>query len=237
MSANDLYTMYEDSILELFEQAKNRNSDLFMRSLVVPRYPKTIMLPDGSKRRFAIPDESPEMEIAQAFVTVQAYEKVVRDDKIPKKVRAPLALMLSFSLLEADIWHTILGNLLKVIAGEQPQNGLFRGKTLHKKYPRMIQLLKKCSRKNPLSICQVYQSLCNEDIIDLRDAFSHSQYLLSPGGDVALTKWFAKKQPPSKKGQFSFSEIQDIFQRTLTFLTVLARYRRKLAKHVPAGAR
>lgn len=241
MSNNNLWDVYEKSILELFEEAKNRNVSLFERSLVVPRYPKVVMFPDGSKRRFSLADESPEMEIAQAFVTVRTFEQAVRDDKIEKQVRTPLTLMLSFHLLEADLWHVILANLLAVIAGhDELKPNRFREKTLRIKVKRMNELLDECRQQNKtLSIHDVYQTLCNNDIIDLRNAFSHSQYLLSPGGDVALTKWFTltRRRPASKKGQFSFNEIQDIFQRTLTFLTVLAEYRRKIARHVPIGAR
>lgn len=239
MSTKDLWPMYEDSILELFEEAKSCDPDLFMRSLTVPRESVVAQFPDGSERRFSVRDESSEMEIAQAFMTVQKYEQAVRDDKIDKRVRTPLALMLSFSLLEADLWHNILRNLLKVIAGEELRKNLFGAPALDSKYRQMVRLLKKCSRKKPLSMCDVYPTICNADIIDLRNAFSHSQYVLSPGGDVVLTEWFpvTKKRPANKEGQFSFGYIQDVFRRTLTFLTVLAQLRRKFLKYASMGAR
>ena len=94
----------------------------------------------------------------------------------------------------------------------------------------MAELLDE-EKTRALSINCAYQTLCNQSIIDLRNAFSHSQYLLVPNkGDVALTKWFAKTSPANKKGQFKFSEIQDIFRRTTTFLTVLAHSKKRVLK-------
>lgn len=197
-----------------------------------------VTFPDGTKRHFRIPDESPEMEIAQAFVAVQTYEEIVRDENTDKRVRAHLALMLSLHLLETNIWHTILGNLLKVINGVRPTPRLFRGQCLEHKFESMIELLARCKMRTALFIDSIYRTLCNEDIIDLRNAFSHSQYLLVPNkGDVVLTKWFAKKRPAGKKGEFVFSEIQDIFQRTLAFLTVLAQVRRQILRSLPRNTR
>jgi len=233
MSDSDLYVLYEHAIGELLEAARDSNRDWFEQSLMVPEDREVVTLSDGRRRHFRIPDESPGMEIAQAFVAVQTYEKIVRDDNADKRVRTHLALMLSLHLLETDIWHTILGNLLKVINGVCPTSRLFRGQCLEHKLKTMTELLARCKRRT-LSINSVYQTLCNQDIVDLRNAFFHSQYLLVPNrGDAVLTKWFAKNRPAQKKDQFLFSEIQDLFQQTLTFLTVLAQIRREVLRNLP----
>jgi len=233
MSDSNLYVLYEDAIGELLEAARDFNRDWFERSLRVPEDRTVVTLPDGTKRRFYIPDESPEMEIAQTFVAVQTYEKIVRDENTDKRIRAHLALMLSLHLLETDIWHTILGNLLKAINGVCPTSRLFRDQCLEHKLKTMTGLLARCKTRT-LAINNVYRTLCNQDIIDLRNAFFHSQYLLVPNkGDVVLTKWLARKRPAGKKGEFLFSEIQDLFQQTLTFLTVLAQIRREVLRNLP----
>ena len=237
MPGSNLYVLYEDAIGELLEAARDSNRDWFEQSLRVPEDRTVVTLPDGTKHRFRIPDESPEMEIAQAFVAVQTYEKIVRDESTDKRVRTHLELMLSLHLLETDIWHTILGNLLKVINGVCPTPRLLRGQCLEYKLKTMTELLARCKTRT-LAINSVYRTLCNQDIIDLRNAFSHSQYLLVPNkGDMVLTKWLGRKHPAGKKGQFLFSEIQDLFQRTLTFLTVLARIRREVLRNLPRNTR
>ncbi len=232
MSDSNLYVLYEDAIGELLEAARDFNRDWFERSLRVLEERTEVTFSDGTKHRFRIPDESPEMEIAQTFVAVQTYEKIVRDENTDKRIRAHLALMLSLHLLEADIWHTILGNLLSVVNGVCPSSRLFRGQCLEHKLKAMTELLARCKTKT-LAINSVYRTLCNQDIIDLRNAFFHSQYLLVPNkGDVVLTKWLARKRPAWKKGQFLFSEIQDFFQQTLTFLTVLAQIRKEVLRNI-----
>jgi len=233
MLDDDLYSKYEDAIGELLEVADNSNRDWLVQSLKVPENLKVVVFPDGKEHRLRIPDESPEIEIAQAFVVLQAYEKIVKSEKSDICIRAHLALMLSINLLEADIWHTILGNLLRTINGVRPTSRLFRGQCLEHKLKMMTGFLAE-STTGILSINRVYQTLCNQDVVDLRNAFFHSQYLLVPNkGDVVFTKWFTKQRPAGKKGEFKFSEIQDIFRRITTFLTVLARIRREILKSTP----
>lgn len=239
MPASDLYAQCEDGIGELFQVASSTSRDQFEQSLMVPKNAIQIKLPNGAIVRRWVPDESPEMEIAQAFKTVMSFEEAVRDENIEKRVRAPLMLLLFFHLLEADLWHTILGNLLNVVIGNRVNPYLFRGQCLRSKVDGIKTRLDECRPRTDLSIDGLYRTICNDDNVDLRNAFSHSQYLLSPNGDVVLTKRFTRKRPPGVivKGQFSFQEIQDIFRRTLTFLTVFARLRREVLRSLSIAAR
>lgn len=235
---DDLYATYEESVSELFEQAKSHNRHEFLSSLDAPLV--RIIVPQKGIPNYVlhIRDEVPEMEIAQVFMTVQHFEGAVRDEKLDKRIRTPLALMLSFHLLGADIWHSILGNLLNVVIGHRCSPCLFRGQTLSYQIEEVRKRLDKCEAITTLSMSRQYRTICNEDVVKLRNAFSDSQYLLTPQGDLALTEYFMGKQPKSKnlKRQFSFGEIQDIFRRTLTFLTVLARLRRQILRKTPRPA-
>lgn len=237
--ARSLLDVYKDSIDELFAEVLNLDKGRFKDSLGWPRELVNVTNANGDTVAISTPNETPWMEMMQAFSTVKNLEPCVVDESVSKHARAPLALMLTFHLLEADMWQTTLGNLFKVIINEEPEQTLFRGWTLSNKMCKMNSFMKACERNMRLSIFDHYRKLCSEDIVGLRNAFSHSGYFCTwkgdNEGDISITKYWIGGRPNNPPKQyFTFSEIQEILQRTLTFLTAFTFMRKEVLKNSEA---
>ena len=214
-SHNDLYTSYQNSIVELFNSAESHNSAQFFLSLMPP--PRKLPIPAGGMF-YDIPD----MEIEEAFETHRYLDNAVRNERLNTKMRVRLMLILSFHFLEADRWHFILGNVLNAIIGRNYVGNLFEGDPLGEKINRIKGLVKKCQKKGIfLSVRDVYSSICNDDIRELRNAFFHCHYTLALDGDLLITKRLMESKGNLKK-YFTVDEIRDIHRRIVTFLTVFA---------------
>lgn len=238
MAKKDLLAVYENSIDNLFAEVCRRDKNHFKKSLSWPRESVDVLNTNGSTVTMSIANATPMMEMTQAFATVANLEKCINDKEIPKRVSTPLMLMKTFHLLEADIWQTMLGNLFKVIINEEPEEILFRGWTLSDKMCKMNSFIKVCERKIKLSMFGHYREICNEAIVGLRNAFSHSGYCVTPKGgnegDISITKYWIGRRPKNPPKQyFAFSEIEEIFQRTLTFLTAFTFMRKNVLESFP----
>lgn len=214
-SSNDLYITYYNSVVELFNSAESRDVAQFLLTLMPP--PRKLSTPAGGMSY-----EVPNMEIEEAFETHRYLNNAVMDEQLDAKVRTRLILIVSFHFLEADRWHFILGNILNVIIGRNYVGNLFEGDSLGEKINGTRGLLKECQKKRiVLSICDVYSHICNDNIRELRNAFFHSHYTLTPEGNLLITRRLMEGHKGIKK-YFKFDEIRDIHRAIVTFLTVLA---------------
>lgn len=219
-SHNDLYFTYRNSIAELFNSAESHDIAQFFLSLMPP--PRELAIPAGGMLW-----EVPDMEIEEAIETHRRLSKAAVDEHIDPRTRTKLMLFVSFHLLEADRWHAILGNVLNAIIGRNYVGNLFENDPLGEKINRIRGLLKACRKSGVvLSVAKTYPDVCNDQVRELRNAFFHSHYTLTPGGHLLITKGLMEKQRGSKN-YFQIDEIRDIHQRAVTFLTVIAETRKE----------
>jgi len=255
IGTEDLYKKYERVLTELFGHAKSVSKKKFLSSLS----PETETIIDGELVRHRI--DIPDMEIQETIHTHSVLESYIRNEKEDRKTRIKLMLLVSFHILEADRWHSILGNLLKVIAENNYELDLLVDDALKTKRNKIERLLKKCKSKGlNLSIEQAYDEIINDNILFLRNAFFHSQYHIPPNGSVILiTKGAVREllktldrirqcktlkpmtdqsKKQRRKTQYRFDEVQEIYRRVITFITVFALKRNQILRDLsPTGKR
>lgn len=170
---------------------------------------------------------------------IQYWQNLARSKELDKRIRMKLMLIVFLCLLEADRWHSIFANLLRIMIEKDYESNLLRNKALREKYEKIVHLLNECERKGVvLSIQNSYKNICNENIIRLRNAFFHSKYWLSSQGDwLLMTKDVIKDIPtqPGRKQQklcYSFDEVKKMYENMVTFLEALASKRKETLENL-----
>lgn len=223
---------WEVAVEQLFDYAKKRDKQEFISALKPPIVRKTIL-----NKTIPYVDDLMNLELGEAIDTYSILAGSARSTEVEKRTRMKLMLIVFFHLLEADAWHSILEELLGIITGKNYKSKL-RNKDLRTKRRRIVCLLDNCIQKGiVLSIQQLYNDICNENMIDLRNAFSHSQYILAPQGDcLIITKDLLKNFPISKSGKkkkkirktgYSFNEVKKMYENMIVFLKALALTRKE----------
>lgn len=241
---NSLIRDWEVAVEQLFDYAKESDEQEFISALKPPIVPIKFDLPNLDK---TIPylDDYMDQELSEAIDTYAILARSAQNTEFEKKTRIKLMLIIFLCLLEADTWHSILENLLRIITGMNYKNNL-RNKVLESKRIRIVLLFGECKKKGVnLSIQQLYKDICNKNIIDLRNAFFHSQYILSPQGDwLIMTKDLLKNIPTSKSGKkkgkirktgYSFNEVKKMYDNIVVFVKALALKRKEALLAVQAG--
>lgn len=227
--SDDRYSVYQKGIQDLFDSAESHDIAQFFLSLMPP--PRELNIPSGGML-YQVPD----MEIEEAFETHRYLTEAAGDKQLNAKIRTRLSLFVSFHLLEADRWHSILGNVLNAIIGRNYVGNLLEGDSLGEKTNTIRGLLRGCRKKGVMiSIGNLYAEICNDDIRRLRNAFFHSHYTLTPNGDLLITKHLMENQQKVKR-YFQFDEVQEIHNRTVTFLTAFATLRKERLRKLQARA-
>lgn len=219
-SHNELYPTYRNSIVELFNSAESHDIAQFFLSLMPP--PRELAIPSGGMLW-----EVPDIEIEEAFETRRYLDDTARNEQLNANIKTRLMLFISFHLLEADRWHSILGNVLNVIIGRNYVGNLFEEDALGEKINGIRGLLRVCQKANVvLSIRKTYSDICNDNIRELRNAFFHSHCTLSPKGDLLIIKRVIES-PQGFRNYYKFDEVREVPRRTVTFLTAFAEVRKE----------
>lgn len=197
----------------LFKQTQKQNENQFLISLLGIR-----------KEEFK--DRSPltipymqEMEFDEILKATNLFIRIIdalnsNKDKTNKENSVRLKLFAYCHLVEVDFYYNIIANLLRTLANSSYIEGLLLGEVLKNKKKTLQKLCKKC-RENEIAIHidTIYKKVCNDDCLDLRNAFVHSQYIIN-SPDVVLTKHIFTK----KKCHYSFDEINTLFANVITFV-------------------
>ncbi|MBA7492137.1 hypothetical protein ES702_02686 [subsurface metagenome] len=206
-----------------FKQTQKRNKNQFLISLLgIRKEPKI-------RNLLTIP-YIPEMEFEEVCAVTNLFIRIIdginpSKDKTNRRNSIRLKLFVYCHLIEVDFYYNIIANLLRTLANSSYIENLLVGETLKKKKNTLQKLCKKC-RGNGIEIHldKIYEKVCNDDCLDLRNAFVHSQYITSPSGDVVLTKKIF-----SQKSSFSSDKINTLFESTITFLnTFIETYRKAM---------
>jgi hypothetical protein len=138
-------------------------------------------------------------------------------------------IMVYCHVMESEFWPTLIWNQLRLLAGEQPSWRFTRtasaGKILVCKYPRekfaeISVLAQRVGQPVGDIISRIWDG-------DLRNAFSHSGYWLSPDY-VIPSRWLS---PISRKGglkassqlrSYSFDEVRDRYRSARALLFAVA---------------
>lgn len=236
---NKLTINWEAAVEQLFGYAKKRDAQEFISALKPPIVRKKVL-----NETIPYVDDLMNLELSEAIDTYSILAGSARSTKFEKRTRMKLMLIVFFHLLEADAWHSILEELLGTITGKNYKSKL-RNRDLRTKRRRIAYLLDICTQKGILlSIQQLYNDICSENMIDLRNAFSHSQYILTPQGDwLIITKDPLKNSPVSKSGKkkrkirktgYSFNEAKKMYENMIAFLKALALKRKEALGDPPA---
>lgn len=231
----DLQKKWQAAIEQLFRCARKSDEHKFFLALkAVPIVRKDIL-----NKKIPYVDDYMDIELDEAIDTYSILAESARSKELDKRIRMKLMLIVFLCLLEADRWHSILGNLLRIMIERDYESNLLRNKDLREKYEKIVHLLNECERKGVvLSIQNSYKNICNENIIRLRNAFFHSQYWLSPQGDwLLMTKDVIKDIPtqPGRKQQklcYSFDEVKKMYENMATFLEALASKRKEALENL-----
>ena len=231
----DLQKKWQAAIEQLFRCARKSDEQKFFLTLkAVPIVRKDIL-----NKKIPYVDDYMDIELDEAIDTYSILAESARSKELDKRIRMKLMLIVFLCLLEADRWHSILGNLLRIMIEKDYESNLLRNEGLRDKYDKIVHSLNECERKGVvLSIQNSYKNICNENIIRLRNAFFHSQYWLSPQGDwLLMTKDVIKDIPtqPGRKQQklcYSFDEVKKMYENMVTFLEALASKRKEALENL-----
>lgn len=209
----------------LFKQTQKRNENQFLISLLQIRKEEL-----KGRDLLTIPYIE-EMEFGEVCRATNLFKRIIdginlSEDKNNERNVSALKLFVYCHLIEVDFYYNIVANLLRALANSGYIENLLLGTKLKTKKNTLQKLCKKC-RGNGIDIHfdKIYEEVCNDDCLGLRNAFAHSQYITSPSGDVVLTK----KILSSQKSSFSSDEINTLFENAITFLkTFIETYRKAI---------
>lgn len=197
----------------LFEQTQRQNENQFLISLLGIRKEefKDINL-------LTIPYIQ-EMEFDEVLKATNLFMRIINGldlnkDKISRENSVRIKLFTYCHLVEVDFYYNIIGNLLRILANGSYIENLFLDKTLEKKKNILRKLCKECRGSGTdIHLDGIYERICNDNYLNLRNAFLHSRYILDYP-DVVLTKHISTK----KKCHYSFDEINTLFVNIITFV-------------------
>lgn len=197
----------------LFKQTQKQNKNQFLISLLGIRKEKF-----KDRSLLTIPYMQ-EMEFDEILKATNLFIRIIdalnsNKDKTNKENSVRLKLFAYCHLVEVDFYYNVIANLLRTLANSSYIENLLLGKALKKKKNALQKLCKKC-RDNEIDIHidTIYEKVCNDDCLDLRNAFLHSQYIIN-SPDVVLTKHIFTK----KKCHYSFDELNTLFENVITFV-------------------
>lgn len=197
----------------LFKQTQNQNENQFLISLL------GIRKEEFKDRSLLTIPYMQEMEFDEILKATNLFIRIIdalnsNKDKTNKENSVRLKLFAYCHLVEVDFYYNIMANLLRTLANSSYTESLLLGEALKKKKNELQKLCKKCrDNKIDIHIDTIYEKVCNDDCLDLRNAFLHSQYIIA-SPDVVLTKHIFTK----KKCHYSFDEINTLFANVITFV-------------------
>jgi len=169
----------------LFKQTQNQNENQFLISLLGIRKEKF-----KGRSPLTIPYIQ-EMEFGEICRTTNLFIRIINgiclskesEDKNNERNVIALKLFVYCHLIEVDFYCNIIANLLRLLAKNSYVENLLLDEKLRKKKNTLQKLCKKC-RDNGIDIHidTIYEKVCNDDCLDLRNSFAHSRYITSPSG-------------------------------------------------------
>ncbi len=197
----------------LFKQTQNQNENQFLISLLGIRKEE---FKDGSLPTISYIQE---MEFDEVLRATSLFLRIINgldsnEDSIDRENSLRIKLFTYCHLIEVDFYYNIIGNLLRILTNGSYMENLLLDKTLKQKKNKLRRLFKEC-RGNGVKIHLdgIYERICNDNCLNLRNAFLHSRYILDYP-DMVLTKHISTK----KKCHYSFDEINILFADTIAFV-------------------
>lgn len=197
----------------LFKQTQKRNKNQFLISLL------GIRKEEFKDRSLLTIPYIQEMEFDEVLKATSLFMRIIdglslSKDKTSGENSIRIKLFTYCHLVEVDLYYNILGNLLHILANGSYIENLLLDKTLKRKKNTLRKLCKEC-RSNGIDIHLdgIYEIICNDNYLDLRNAFLHSRYILAYP-DLVLTKQISTKN----KCHYSFNEVNVLFANIITFV-------------------
>ena len=205
----------------LFKQTQNQNENQFLISLL------GIRKEEFNDRSLLTIPYMQEMEFDEVLRATSLFLRIINGldsnrDNIDRENSLRIKLFTYCHLVEVDFYYNVIGNLLRILANGSYIENLLLDKTLERKRNKLRRLFKEC-RGNGVKIHLdgIYEKICSDNHLNLRNAFLHSRYILNYP-DLVLTKHISTK----KKCHYSFDEINILFADAITFVkTFIETYR------------
>jgi len=187
----------------------------------------------------------PEYEVQELCDFVNLYKTLDNVAQGSAQAMTRFRLPIYCHIMEADFLPTVLWNLLGAIEGEAPRWPMTRttrkGITEECVYPtqKFDELIERCGRVR-LGLGDVLRELW---VPHLRNAFSHSQYLVNTDGSVTRTRELATIGSVSTPTRYSEGEIDALYSGALQYLgsflnhfkATIAQFKDDTPHRIPTG--
>lgn len=219
----------ETYLTELFEKAKQTDEEQFFTScFVLFKYDKYNMLS-------YVLDE----EFQEVTEFISSFGVLLESEDIDIKIKTRVRVLLYCHIIEVDLIYTLIFNLLKTIARENYSANILhvskKNEIINLHYPaEKIDLISRYSKKYGLELHKLYHNIFYKQI---RNAFSHSQYSLSPDGGFNISKFISPSsqnlfKQPKFKTFFTFDEISSLFDKSFIYIkSFIETYNRYISKY------
>lgn len=205
----------DDRFRELFDLAKSKNERQFLTSFF--RF----------HERFGNIELSyiPEYEFGEVLEFVRTFESIVDSDEVDDKNKTRTMLLIYCHIVEVDLIHTTLFNMLRTVAGDAYSASISfvkkDGSTMKtNSTSKKIELIKSRSAELGIPLESVYSDFYSND---LRNAFSHSRYFISGEAEFNLSDSFqvSKSDSADRKERphfFNKEQIRSMYTNSIGYL-------------------
>lgn len=200
---------------ELFLRAKAINETQFLTSLFA------FFNHDKYKMLSYVLDE----EFQEVIDFINNFGIILELEDMDAKNLTRTRVLLYCHIFEVDLIYLVTRNLINTIIGNDYSHQFKfvnnKNETVIVEHPvQKIEYISKYSKKLGLSIHTIFNELYHHQI---RNAFSHSQYSLSPDADFSISKYVSPSvdvpfKQPNFKTFFKYHEIEELYNSITLYL-------------------
>lgn len=215
MTPTEFKHLCESSFDKLFRLAEDKNQTQFFTSFFA------IFRKGKYKHLSYVLDE----ELQEVFEFFNLYFPIQSSDQVDAKTKTRTRIMLYCHTIEADLIYLVLYNMIMTIKDKEYSTVItFRNKKDETKEVvyayKKIEIINKECEDTDVKLRLIFDELFK---VQIRNAFSHSQYYLSPNGGFAISKY---NSPTSSKvltkapnqNFFTYEEIHELFKKVNAYL-------------------
>lgn len=234
MTSKEFKRLCESSFDRLFRLAEDRNQTQFFTSFFA-------IFRKGKYKHLSYVLDEEFQEVLEFF---NSFFPIQSSDQVDVKTRTRTRIMLYCHTIEVDLIYLVLYNMIMTIKDKEYSTIITfkdkRDEIREAVYAyKKIEIINKECEDTGIELKLIFDELFK---VQIRNAFSHSQYCLSPNGGFAISKY---NSPTTSKvltkspnqDFFTHGEIHELFKKVdaylESFINIYKNYENKYADGKP----
>ncbi len=195
---------------DLFKRARTKSPEAFLTSLLT-------LEEDSCTTSISCTQEA---ELFELSTLINDVIRIISSPKVSKTIKARMRLFAYSHIIQVDAIYQILSNLANIILNLEYDPRVYYidsdgKKRICRSVDKKIEAISKKVASLDIPVDTIFEYVYYPKI---HDSFTHSQYMLSEGANLVLTKKILASTSSTVKRYFRYSELQSIFDKCLVFL-------------------